>query len=262
MKTPITYYGGKQKMIPHILPLIPAHDLYCEPFCGGAAIFFAKPQSDIEVINDTNRELINFYWVVQQDFPSLEKLVRSTLHSRSLFNDAKVVYQNPHMFESVKRAWAVWVMSVMGFSGILDGVFGYDKTKNVTTKKISKRRETFTEDFSIRLQNVQIECTDALRIIRSRDTKHSFFYCDPPYYNSDCAHYDGYSLEDFENLLKALSAIDGKFLLSSYPSDILKTYTKRFGWHTKKIEQKTSVGNVHGKGSKSKTEVLTANYSL
>lgn len=259
MKTPITYYGGKQKLVKTILPLIPTHTLYCEPFCGGAAIFFSKEPSDIEVINDTNRELINFYWIVQQDFPSLEKLVRSTLHSRSLFNDAKVVYGNPHMFDPVKRAWAVWVLSVMGFAGILDSAFGYDKSRNVTTLKISMKRERFTEALASRLQNVQIECTDALRIIRSRDTKHSFFYVDPPYFNSDCGHYDGYSKEDFENLLKTLSEIEGKFLLSSYPSDILKSFTKRFGWQTRKVEQKVSVGNNRRTTPKTKIEVLTSN---
>lgn len=42
LKTPITYYGGKRKMVNHILPLIPEHSLYAEPFAGGAAIFWAK----------------------------------------------------------------------------------------------------------------------------------------------------------------------------------------------------------------------------
>lgn len=260
MKTPISYYGGKQKLVKTILPLIPAHTLYCEPFCGGAAIFFSKEPSAVEVINDTNRELINFYWIVQQDFPSLEKLVRSTLHSRSLFNDAKVVYDNPHMFDPIKRAWAVWVLSVMGFASLLNGPFGYDKKSGTTTGKISSKREKFTEGLAVRLQNVQIECTDALRIIRSRDTKESFFYVDPPYFNSDCGHYDGYSKEDFENLLKTLSQIDGKFLLSSYPSDILKSFAKKHGWQTRQIEQKVSVRNPHSKGSKTKTEMLTSNF--
>ena len=35
MRTPITYYGGKQTMLKHILPLIPSHTLYTEPFWGG-----------------------------------------------------------------------------------------------------------------------------------------------------------------------------------------------------------------------------------
>ena len=42
MKTPISYYGGKQTMLKHILPLVPAHKLYTEAFCGGAALLFAK----------------------------------------------------------------------------------------------------------------------------------------------------------------------------------------------------------------------------
>lgn len=42
MKTPITYYGGKQKMLIHIMPLIPPHNIYTEAFCGGCALFFAK----------------------------------------------------------------------------------------------------------------------------------------------------------------------------------------------------------------------------
>ena len=59
-KTPLAYYGGKQKLVPVILPLIPAHDIYIEPFVGGGALFWAKKPSNLEVINDNNRELINF----------------------------------------------------------------------------------------------------------------------------------------------------------------------------------------------------------
>lgn len=261
IKTPISYYGGKQNLVSSILPRIAPHTLYCEPFCGGAAIFFSKPQSDIEVINDTNKELINFYRVVQNDFTSLEKEVKISLHSRDLHRKASVIYNHPDMFNEVKRAWAVWMLSVQSFSAQLDGSFGYDKTRNTTTKKISSKREGFTEDLAIRLQNVQIECADALYIIRSRDMPHSFFYCDPPYYNSDCGHYDGYTIEDFERLLITLSEIKGKFLLSSYPSDLLKRYSKANGWHMWSVEKQVSVNNKGGY-LKRKIEVLTANYAL
>ena len=37
-------------MLKHILPIIPQHTLYTEAFCGGAAVFFAKPPSEGEVI--------------------------------------------------------------------------------------------------------------------------------------------------------------------------------------------------------------------
>lgn len=260
-KTPITYYGGKQKLVPEIIPRIPTHNSYVEPFCGGAAIFFSKKPSDIEVLNDTNKELINFYRVVQNDFTSLEKEVRITLHSRDLHRKAWVINNNPDMFSEVKRAWALWILSSQSFCAQLDGNWGYDKTNNRTTKLIQSKKDRFTEALAIRLQNVQIESTDALYIIRSRDTKDTFFYCDPPYYNSDCGHYDGYSIDDYENLLKVLSQIKGKFLLSSYPSEILQSYAKEHGWCMYSLEQKVTV-NAKSGYLKRKVEVLTANYSL
>lgn len=261
LKTPVSYYGGKQKLAPIIVPLIPPHKLYAETFIGGGAVFFSKPPSHIEVINDTNKELINLYWVLQNRFIELERIVSVTLHSRTLHNDAHVVYNSPHLFDEIKRAWAVWVLSTQSFSSMLDGSWGYDKTDNTTTKKISNKRNEFSEQYALRLQNVQLECADALYIITSRDTIDSFFYCDPPYFNSDMGHYDGYSEQDFENLLKTLASIKGKFLLSSYPSSLLERYIKQYGWHYKCFESGVSV-NAKGGYRKRKWEMLTANYKL
>jgi len=185
LKTPITYYGGKQMMARHILPMIPEHNLYCEPFAGGAAIFFAKPRSEIEVLNDTNRELINFYRVLQNDFTSLEKEINITLHSRDLHRKASVIYNNPDMFSELKRAWALWVLASQGFAGQLDSSWGYDLTKNSTPRRLNNKKEAFTIDFAIRMQEVHLECADALYIIRSRDIADAFFYVDPPYFNAN-----------------------------------------------------------------------------
>jgi len=102
------------------LPRIPAHTLYGEPFCGGAAIFFSKEPAELEVLNDTNRELVNFYRVLQNDFVSLEKEVRITLHSSDRHPKAWVINQNPDMFSEVKRAWAVWVLSSQSLCAQLD----------------------------------------------------------------------------------------------------------------------------------------------
>ncbi len=260
MKTPLSYYGGKQKLCSTILSLIPEHILYGEPFVGGAAIFFGKEPSQVEVLNDTNKELINFYQVVQNHYSDVERLIRATLHSRRLHADASTVYTNPHLFDEIKRAWAVWVLTSQTFSSIIDGTWGYDKKDNTTTQKISNKREQFTEALAIRLQNVQLECADALYIIQSRDTPGSFFYCDPPYYNSNCGHYNGYSIQDFEALLRLLSGIQGKFLLSSYPSDLLLKYAKENGWWMRSVEQSISVNK--GYGGKKKIEVMTGNYKV
>jgi DNA adenine methylase len=259
MKTPMTYYGGKQKLVSTILPMFPEHLLYNEPFCGGAALFFSKPPSEMEVLNDLNQELINFYSVMKQDFISLQKKIAITLHSRMQHKDAGVIYNNPHLFNSLDRAWAVWVLASQSFASMIDGTWGYDKSKNTTTKKIINKGVQFTEEYAIRLQNVQLECTDALYIIRSRDNKQAFHYCDPPYYNSDCGHYGGYSIHDFEALLKVLAEVEGKFLLSSYPSELLSKYMKRYGWYQKQVTSQVSVNK--GKG-KLKVECMTANYEI
>lgn len=262
MNTPISYYGGKQNLVSTILPLIPPHDTYTEPFVGGGAIFWAKPRSQVEIINDYNRELINFYECVQNEFVELEKMIRISLHSRSLHSDATVIYNNPHMFPRIKRAWAIWVLAAQSFSSQLDGTFGYDRLSGTTSTKVTSKRQDFTLEYSIRMQNVQIECTDALRIIASRDHENAFHYCDPPYFNSDCGHYDGYSESDFESLLKLLSEIKGKFLLSSYPSGVLDKYSNQYNWSSKRLEQTVSVAITPGKPRKKKIEVLTANYDL
>ncbi len=259
MKTPISYYGGKQNLVKEIVPLLHPHTRYVEPFCGGAAIFFAKKPAEMETLNDTNGELMNFYRIVQQDFVSLEKQIQITLHSRMAHHDALVTYNNPHRFSPLERAWAVWVLSQASFCSMLDDAFGYDMS-GTTSRKIATKRASFSYHYAQRLQQVQLECTDAIKIIRTYDSPQTLFYCDPPYYNSDCGHYDGYTIEDYTALLKALSTIEGKFLLSSYPSPPLKEYTATHAWHNKSFTLKISVSN---KGAhKNKTEVITANYPL
>jgi len=227
----------------------------------GAAIFFAKEPSKVEVINDTNGELMNFYRVIKEKFPKLKREIDLTLHSRDNFRKAMVIYNNPDMFDEVKRAWAVWAICAQAFSSKMNGPWGYDKSKNSTSAKIDIKRSLFTEVYAKRLERVQIECADALYIIQSRDFENAFFYCDPPYFNSNMGHYGGYTEQDFDDLLKLLSQIKGKFLLSSYPSEILERYTRKFKWFNTKRELLVSV-NAKGGNPKAKTEMLTANYSL
>ncbi len=265
MKGPISYYGGKATLAKKIVERFPkeyADLVYVEPFCGGASVFFEKQASQLEILNDTNKELINFYRVVQNDFVSLEKQVRITLHSRTMHRDAEAIYANPHLFTDIQRAWAVWVLANQGFSSMLDGSWGYDKSRSTMGKKLSNKRQNFTEEFSIRLQNVSLECADAIRIIESRDSKKAFFYIDPPYYNSDCGHYDGYTIEDFTRLLEVLARIQGRFMLSSYQSPVLTQFTAKNKWQTECFKMTVAVQNTSTKPKKQKIEVLTYNYNF
>ena len=245
-------------MIKHILPLIPPHTLYVEPFLGGGAVFWNKDPSVGEVLNDINGEIVNFYQTVQKKFTAINKEIQQTLHSRYLHRKAYLIHEFPELFSDVKRAWATWVLCNMGFSGIMGGSFGYDvaEGKNRTAYK----KNTFVKDLAKRLEGVCIEQRDALDVILSRDRATTFFYCDPPYYNSNKGHYASYNKQDFENLLNLLSNIKGKFLLSSYPCPLLSQYIKRNKWYTTSVSKVISV-NKGGNG-KLKTEVLTANYPI
>ena len=259
LTTPLTYYGGKQKMVKHILPLIPTHGLYCEPFVGGGAIFWQKQPSEVEVINDLDGRVVNFYQVAQRDFGILRMLILATPHSRKCHREANQILKHPEAFSDIKRAWAFYVNTQQGFAGMLHGGWAYERKTNKTTLKIYNKKVKLVARFKERLNAVQIECNDALKVITSRDSVDSFFYCDPPYFNSNCGHYKGYTEEQYRELLQVLSGVKGKFLLSSYPSPVLTEFIKKNKWHSKSIDSKVAVTHLT---SKTKTEVLVANYPI
>jgi len=259
MKTPITYYGGKLSLLPKILPLIPKHDLYCEPFIGGAAVFFAKQKAKVEVINDINGEVVNFYKVLQNDFAALQKEIKATLHSRDMYRHARIIYDNPDMFDSIKRAWAVWVIANMSFNNAFNTGFTRS-TDGKFSRKVASNRDQFSDELAERISGVQIECRDALKVIEANDTPESFFYVDPPYVGACQGHYDGYTQEDFNALISLLSKIKGKFLLSSYRNEVLTQAVKLHGWH--QIEIKVNSNPMGSDKSRVKVEVLTANYPI
>lgn len=245
-------------MLKHISPLLPAHIVYTESFAGGAALFWAKEPAAVEVLNDINGNLINFYKVLKSRFNELETMIKTTLHSREMFDFACVVYDFPQFFDPVTRAWALWVKSKMGFASKLDGTFGYDKTSNSIAKKLGGAKELFTEDLSKRIENTQIECTGALRIIASRDTEETFHFVDPPYINSDCGHYSGtFNLQDFEELLQLLSTVKVKFMLTMFPHAVLNEYVLHYGWRQVEVERTISASKT---SRRKQTEVIVMNY--
>jgi len=103
--SPISYYGGKLNMVKDILPLIPPHTQYVEPFFGGGAVFFAKKPSPHEVINDKLDCAITFYRVLKTRFPELQSMIQATLHSESEYKRAKELLNSE---DDLLKAWAFW----------------------------------------------------------------------------------------------------------------------------------------------------------
>lgn len=85
MKTPISYYGGKQSLVKDILPLFPEHKIYVEPFFGGGAVYWSKEPVQCEIVNDVNMNIVNFYEVLKHSYFDLRKKVEATLHSRETY---------------------------------------------------------------------------------------------------------------------------------------------------------------------------------
>lgn len=256
MKTPISYYGGKQNLVSEILPLIPHHLQYVEPFTGGGAIFFAKGKSKNEVINDLDGRITNFYRICQTKYHELAEMIKGTAHSEIEHKRSQVILKSGEGTD-VERAWALWVQTNMSFGHMIYGGLAF--SEGGQGKATANKRDMFTEKYMERLRNVEIFERDAVALIKLKDSPNTFFYLDPPYVSSDCGHYEGYTTEHFTELLETCKNMEGKFLMSSYPEEILMEYRKQENWRVKDIKK---VLQVTGKReeTKYKVECLTWNY--
>lgn len=260
LNSPISYYGGKKNLLSTILPLIPKHEIYTEAFAGGLAVFFAKEKAKTEIINDTNAFVTIFYKVLVSDFQALKKKISETPYSRAMYTVANSMYKLPHLFSDLQKAWAFYVLTNIGFSCRI-GSFGC-YTLGQKAHGWERKKNTFNLDLLERLRGTQIECTDALKILSLRNDSSAFHFIDPPYFNSNMGHYGGYTEKDFEDLLGVISDCKGKFLLSSYPSEVLDKYVQENGWYQKEIIQRVSANKTKTGKQRFKTEVLTANYPI
>jgi hypothetical protein len=58
LQPPFAYFGGKTTLASRIVDLLPAHEHYMEPFCGGSSVLLAKTPSTMETVNDLDGRLI------------------------------------------------------------------------------------------------------------------------------------------------------------------------------------------------------------
>lgn len=262
MKTPISYYGGKQRLVPEILPLIPQHTQYVEPFCGGAAVFWAKDKSAREVLNDYDLRVVNFWEVLQSNYDELAAKIQGTLHSEHQYKRAAAILKAGRV-EPIDYAWAFWVQVSMSFSNKLHGGFAHGGNQTDIgsfAKSLVSNKAKLMAALSRRLEGCEIFCRDAIGLILQKDGPDTFFYFDTPYVGSECGHYKG-KQEVFYRLLDVLPTLQGKWLMSSYPDERLTALRLQHGWESMDLDRNLSVSGKHNTG-KRKTECLTYNYSL
>ena len=220
MKPVISYYGGKQRMASKIIPLIPKHTVYVEPFCEGATILFGKPWPDAtnnnhyrEVINDSDHRLVNFYEQLRNKGDELVRQIQLTPFSEREY--AISLREGLECEDKLEAARRYYVNIQQSFSNKLDG--GWARvlfTRNSSASWANKIDGL--QPYVDRMSSAYISCQDALKVIKQWDSPQSFFYCDPPYPETNCGNYKGYTIEDFQNLIDALDSCQGSFLLSCY----------------------------------------------
>ena len=218
MKPAISYYGGKQRMCPKIVPLIPRHTVYVEPFAGGAAVFFAKPWPKVtnnnhyrEVLNDKDQRIINFYQQLRDNGQELCDKLALTLYSEAEHKRAKDL----DCEDKLEAARRYYINSQQSFSNQLNRGWGRN-VYNCNSAAAWANKVNKLPEYIDRMAGVHIACDDALKIIKRWDSPQTFFYCDPPYPGTNCGHYCGYTSADFQALVDTLNNAQGSFLLSNY----------------------------------------------
>lgn len=258
MKTPITYYGGKQSIIHELLPMVPYHTIYTEAFFGGGTMFFEKDPVLNETINDRLDVVVNFYRQIKFNYANLKKLIDASLISRTELREAIRVIKQKDKCQPVAVAWAFWYCCNFSFMNKIGGGLKYSKDTTVLVPRmLQNKKNEFTELLVQRLQNTTIECNEAVYILKTRNARTAFHFIDTPYVGSDQGHYKGFSEKDFIDVMDACADLKGKFLLTHYQHPILSEAIDKNGWYMRQITYKLKSAR---KGRNTKTEWLVTNY--
>ena len=206
----IPWIGGKRRLAPVILPLFPDHTCYVEPFCGAAALFFLKPQSHVEVLNDVNAELVNLYRVVQHHLEEFVRQFKWALTSRKIFEweQAKV----PATLTDIQRAARFYYLHRNAFGGRVEGQsFGYATTAPPRLNLL--RIEEELSAAHLRLCGAYIEHQSWQACFERYDRPHTLFYCDPPYWQTE-GYGVAFGFEQYEAMADRMRHQQGTTIVS------------------------------------------------
>lgn len=230
LKSPLRYYGGKAKLAGKLIKLIPDHETYVEVFAGGLSVFFAKETSELEIVNDLDSDVFNFYRVLRdpEKFKRFEFLVNLTPYSKEEFDFCRDPKRTTGDDVESARRW--FVCNRLGFisdennsrsfgRSIKGGKDGMAISVKSYLSAVSRLPE-----IAERLKKVQIEHDDYGTSIKRFDQPGTFFYLDPPYVHSTRKTSKGYRHEmadsDHKDLVEILLKIQGKAMLSGYRNPI------------------------------------------
>lgn len=207
------WLGGKMRLAKRIVPLIPPHHTYIEPFAGGAWIFFRKDPAPVEVLNDLNADVVTLYRVVKNHHEEFLRQMNWTL--LALLEFERLWRMPVECLTDIQRAARYFQIIRMSFSGRMAGKPSFSRKCSKPANFNPLRVNEIICGAYERLAQACIECLPYQEILMRYDSENSFFYIDPPYFGRE-QYYgkDMFHREDFARLPGLLKNLRGKFLLS------------------------------------------------
>ncbi len=230
MDAVLRYPGSKWNLADRLVRLIPEHHSYVEPYFGSGAVFFRKPPSAIETINDLDSDVVNLFRCIQKDSDRLARLVMTTPYAREEYE--RQFGGPPHTLyaSDFQRAAGFLVRCWQGYGFRTDGskvgwkrdVRGRERAYAVWDWYRLPERILETAE---RLRKVQIEHRPALEVIRDFDYPDVFIYLDPPYLlgtRSGGRKQYGHEMTDadHEELLEEIGGSRARVMISGYASEM------------------------------------------
>jgi len=233
--------GNKRKIAKDIIKYFPKHTLFVDMFFGAGGLFFNKPKSKYNVVNDINDDVYNlFRQVVDNKEELLETFLLTPICETQFKEWAEGKRENSNVLNAVRFLF-LSNFPLYGSGSTLR--FGAIERKKYVQERI---------DACFRfLSNVQIMNEDYKNVIskigfrHERDKKSTLIYADPPYINTK-QPYDTenkWKLSDFQNLLDLL--IDSKclFAVSEFYSEIIEEEAKKRGLYLHNVLKRHTVRN-------------------
>jgi DNA adenine methylase len=161
----------------------------------------------------------------------------------------------------VERAWALWYSFNLTYANKLGAGLKSSVHPNTHIPTLMKNKKLiWTEQLAKRIENTNIEAKPAIEVLKSYNEEYVFHFIDPPYLNADQGHYKGFTEDDFVELLEVVKTLKGTFMLTNYPSVVLKDYRDSNAWYLKSFGFNNKVNSKHEK-RKGKTEWVITNYN-
>lgn len=259
MRPVLRWFGSKTYMVKHILPLLPQHYCYVEVFGGGASLLLNKPLSSVEVYNDIDSSVVDFFRVFQDcvQYERFKHKCMYTPYSKELYLEYLQTWKSES--DLVERVHKWFVIVRMSFNGFI-GKKGYAMSWQRNFANPFRICVDDMEQLVDRFRCIQIENSSWQIVLDKYDSEQTLFYLDPPYIPSVRKDKTVYQYEmsqhDHQNMIDRLNHIKGKVMLSGYPNQLYDGLS----WDRKDFAT-TCFSGHHGKTNSNRTECLWMNYN-